>query len=117
MPTTQEQINQLRKQIQDLGLFIDQKLKTCCCKSSPHWNTHSGNLYWVDEDGVTQRSANLFFLLNDKFPLEGNCIDDKAQLFMNDCTVHATWKGEYDPNDGNSGWQEFAITMGGTVKQ
>lgn len=117
MPTTQEQINQLRKQIQDLGLFIDQKMKTCCCKSSPNWNTHNENLYWVDEDGATQRSPNIFLLLNDKFPLEGNCIEDKAILYLNDCSVHATWKGDYDPSDENSGWQEDFIVMAGTVKQ
>lgn len=119
MATLQEQINWLRVTVVNLKNQVLKLLDCCNCNKSPHYETYNANLYYldiIDDQEVWVRTPNLFSILNDKFPLNQNCINDKAILIMKDVTVYATWKYPYDPQDENSGWQEYAVTLAGTEK-
>ena len=79
--------------------LLEEKQK-CCCKSSPHYR--SWNTNYFNDDGSER---NLFLLINDRFPLDNNCVDDKGIFCLADCTLYVTWRYTYNPDDSNSGWQ------------
>lgn len=104
--------NTVTGQIQGLYIKLSDIEKSCCsCKSRLNINEH--NAYLFDPDG---NMNDLFLVINDLFPLDRICTDEKAILVLNDATVYLRFAEPFDPNNTNSGWQIFTYTIAGKQK-
>lgn len=88
------------------GLYIKLSELEKPCKYKLNINEHNANLF--DSDG---NMNNLFLMINDLFPLDKVCIDDKAILILNDATVYLRFAEPFYPDNINSGWQIFTYTL------
>ena len=93
----------------------EEEIASCCkCKYRMLINYH--NVYLYSDDAGSYNPEDFHSLINDKFPLDEICEDDKAILILNDATLYLRFTYTYNFSDPNSGWQIIEAAHGGKVK-